>query len=183
MRIAKLRVTKFLFAVVSIANVLLLVWQFSPHVISGMTLSTPATNVEPQADLRQHAGPSISKEKVPNFQSKSEGQRLSCVKNSQHKKRVLFFFGTRPEINKMAPVIKTFRMTSNSTFTTLAIFTGQHQDLIKPFELFWNVSADFHLRGTMQKQQTLTALTGRLFGAIEDNIQPCDNDVWVVQGP
>jgi len=58
-------------------------------------------------------------------------------------RRVLFFFGTRPEIIKMAPVIRLFRakMKEGSLFRPLAVFTGQHVDLISPFERFWDITA------------------------------------------
>lgn len=185
MTVASLRVASYFLASVSIANVILFVWQFNTHVFSGTTSSAlDIGHMEPE-DLRLHTEqPRLRQKKLADHESKSEGRRLSCVENSHHNKRVLFFYGTRPEINKMAPVIQTFRTNaSNNTFKPLSIFTGQHVDLIKPFEMFWNMSADFHLRGTMQNQQTLTALTGRLITAIEESISPCaSSDVWVVQG-
>lgn len=98
-------------------------------------------------------------------------------------RRMLFFFGTRPEVIKLAPVIHIFReRATQSGIRTLTVFTGQHIDLIAPLEQFWDVRIDLHISATMERNQTLAALTEKLTHAINAEIEPCPRDIWVVQG-
>jgi len=110
--------------------------------------------------------------------------KLSCGgPRTPRERRVLFFFGTRPELIKLAPVIRLFRdKASESGIHPVAIFTGQHMDLIAPLERFWDVKIDLHISAIMERNQPLAALTEKLTHAIATEIEPCARDVWVVQG-
>ena len=56
------------------------------------------------------------------------------------KTRIFTFFGTRPEIIKMVPVIQTF-VTSNH-LEVITVFTGQHPDHINPFLEIFDIKVD-----------------------------------------
>ena len=47
------------------------------------------------------------------------------------KEQILIFFGTRPEVIKIAPVIQELKKSTKFVVTT--IFTGQHAEIIHPF--------------------------------------------------
>lgn len=59
------------------------------------------------------------------------------------KKRVLLFFGTRPEAIKMAPVA--LELASSKYFEVSIGLSGQHKDLVKPILDFFGLEADFDL--------------------------------------
>lgn len=46
--------------------------------------------------------------------------------SAQNKKRVMFVFGTRPEVSKLGPVI--FEAKREPLIETLIVSTGQHRD-------------------------------------------------------
>jgi len=60
------------------------------------------------------------------------------------KKKVLLFFGTRPEAIKMAPVALALR--ESPFFTPEIGLSGQHKDLVDPILKFFGLKADFDLR-------------------------------------
>jgi UDP-N-acetylglucosamine 2-epimerase (non-hydrolysing) len=94
-------------------------------------------------------------------------------------KRVLFVIGTRPELIKLAPVIREAR--SRPGVLPLVCFTGQHTDLVRELAPFFDIYADIDL-DVMRPGQDLTSLTARLLsglGAAMDEVEPA---VVVAQG-
>ena len=55
-------------------------------------------------------------------------------------KRVLCLFGTRPEIIKLAPVLRALGKRA-SAIETLQVASSQHTDLLHPFAAAFGVSA------------------------------------------
>eukprot|EP00038_Savillea_parva_P020735 m.32270 g.32270 ORF g.32270 m.32270 type:complete len:911 (-) comp4879_c0_seq1:154-2886(-) len=100
-------------------------------------------------------------------------------------RRLVLFFGTRPETIKMAPVLAA--LTGNPSKLKgirgfKAVFTGQHPDLVKPFTKFWNIQVDAHVQGTFKASQSLPQLSAALIGQIDASVASCPGDVWLVQG-
>ncbi len=79
---------------------------------------------------------------------------------SDTKTRIFIFFGTRPEIIKLAPVIETFILSGQ--FQVRTIFTGQQPDLVKPFFDILNITIDFYFDHMMAKDQSLPILISKI---------------------
>lgn len=82
----------------------------------------------------------------------------------------IFFFGTRPEIIKMIPVIKTFK--KNNVEVTL-VFTGQHETLVQPF--LEGLEIDLRLK---RDGSSLNKLTSSILSVV-DTFGGTD---WFIQG-
>lgn len=95
------------------------------------------------------------------------------------KKKILCVAGTRPEIIKMAPVVRALRATPWAE--TILAATGQHRQLAD--DAFAEVSLQPDLRfAVMTEDQTLAALTGRLFHVLEPAIAQCRPDLVIAEG-
>lgn len=93
--------------------------------------------------------------------------------------KVLSIVGTRPEAVKMVPVLKELRQQSWCEPTLL--LTGQHRDLLDTALAEFGVQADGDL-DLMQAGQSLGALTGRAFLALEKEISERQPDMILAQG-
>src|SRR5712692_5847902 len=68
------------------------------------------------------------------------------------RQRVLCVFGTRPEVIKLAPVLRALQ--SRADIDTLVVSSGQHTSLLYPFLDFFGIKLDEDLQ-VMQPNQTL----------------------------
>lgn len=82
----------------------------------------------------------------------------------QKKLKILVTVGTRPEIIKLAPVIKELKKFPDK-FETLLVATGQHSELAQNAFRTFNLKTDFDF-GIMQKNQTLSTLTLKLISVL-----------------
>lgn len=94
-------------------------------------------------------------------------------------KKILFFFGTRPEAIKMAPVIKEF--TKDKRFRITIAVSAQHRDMLdqvlKLFRLRASVDLDL-----MRPKQSLFDLTTRVLTAFEPVLERVKPDLVLVHG-
>lgn len=95
------------------------------------------------------------------------------------KKRVLCIAGTRPEIIKMAPVIRALRATPWAEVVVAG--SGQHQELAESAFAAFGIAPDLDL-AVMAEGQTLGGLTGRLFEGLEPLLRDAAPDLVVAQG-
>lgn len=95
-------------------------------------------------------------------------------------KRILVLFGTRPEVIKLAPVVKELRRRSGE-FETIACSTGQHREMLDQAMGVFQLKADLDLN-LMTPGQTLAGLTSLLFKAIDNAIEETKPDAIIVQG-
>lgn len=87
--------------------------------------------------------------------------------------------GTRPEVIKMAPVVKELRQ--RCEFECHLISTGQHESLTRQaFEMF-DLCPDEDLR-MMRPGQDLPGLTSRMITAVSEALAGCGADIVLVQG-
>jgi UDP-N-acetylglucosamine 2-epimerase (non-hydrolysing) len=94
-------------------------------------------------------------------------------------KRILFFFGTRPEAIKMAPVVQTFARDKRFR-TTLAVSAQHRQMLDQVFGLFrLRANVDLNL---MRPGQSLSGLTTRVLNSFEPVLERAKPDLVVVHG-
>ena len=92
------------------------------------------------------------------------------------KVKILIVFGTRPEVIKVAPVIRIMQQSENVELYLCN--TGQHKEMILPlFDLF-KFLPDFTLN-TMVAGQGLTSLTTRLITSLDEIIRSL-NPEWVL---
>lgn len=93
-------------------------------------------------------------------------------------KKLMFIFGTRPEVVKMAPVIL---QAKKNGYKPVLCFTGQHKDLVIPFMTFFNLKADYDLN-VMKPNQSLCDLTAGILSALKKVLDLEKPDMVFVQG-
>jgi len=101
-------------------------------------------------------------------------------KGSLKKKfHVCVAFGTRPEVIKLAPVVRAFRAVAGVRVTVLA--TGQHRTMMEEAMQVFGLKADVDLR-VMKKGQTLFHVTERVLHETGEFLSRQPVDLMVVQG-
>lgn len=93
--------------------------------------------------------------------------------------KVLVLFGTRPEVIKLAPVVRELR--NNHSFQSIAVSSGQHADLIKPFVELFGIKIDHDLQ-IMSANQTLNSICSAAVTALDKILESEKPDVILVQG-
>lgn len=92
--------------------------------------------------------------------------------------RVLCAIGTRPEVIKMAPVIKALR---KQGLDVCVLATAQHRGLLDQMLGAFDLHPDWDL-DAMQPDQTLASLTGRLVPALDGILREARPEVVLAQG-
>ena len=80
------------------------------------------------------------------------------------KPKILCIVGTRPEIIKMAPVIRSLQAVP--TLDVQVLSSGQHRELLRPLIEWFELTIDIDLN-VMSHGQSLAELTGRLMPELE----------------
>lgn len=94
--------------------------------------------------------------------------------------RVITLFGTRPEVIKLAPVIRALRAQPD-VFSALAVASGQHTDLLYPFVELFGLRIDHDLR-VMEPRQTPSDVCARVLAGFDPILVRERPDVLLVQG-
>lgn len=94
--------------------------------------------------------------------------------------RVLCLFGTRPEIIKLAPVLRALERRGDR-FRVRNVASSQHTDLLHPFARHFGVRIDDDL-GVMEADQTPTQVASRVLAGLEPILARERPDVLLVQG-
>ena len=94
-------------------------------------------------------------------------------------KEVLCIIGTRPEVIKMAPVIRALRATPGVSVQVLS--SGQHRDLLAPLIDWFELTIDADL-GVMTEDQSLAELTARLMRVFGQRFAASRPDLVLAQG-
>ncbi|MDD5643866.1 MAG: UDP-N-acetylglucosamine 2-epimerase (non-hydrolyzing) [bacterium] len=96
-------------------------------------------------------------------------------------KKVAVLLGTRPEVIKLAPVIKELK-TRKKYFKVYVVATGQHREMADSFLRCFNIKVDLNLN-IMRENQTLTEVTSGILAKFEKEV--CDRyhpNLIMVQG-
>jgi UDP-N-acetylglucosamine 2-epimerase (non-hydrolysing) len=93
---------------------------------------------------------------------------------------VLTVFGTRPEIIKLAPVLRHLEHDS-TTFRTINVSSGQHTDLLVPFVKLFNIRVDHDLK-VMRPGQPLNLLFSRVLSELDPILESERPGLVLVQG-
>lgn len=96
------------------------------------------------------------------------------------RRKVMTIFGTRPEGNKMIPVIRALRQHAD-WFDVVVVSTGQHREqLDQVFEAF-HMKPDYDL-AVMQHRQTLTGTLVRMLTGLDELLEQEKPDLVMVHG-
>jgi len=93
--------------------------------------------------------------------------------------RVLVIFGTRPEVIKLAPIIRALQ--TDHRVTPVVCSTGQHKEMLDQMFDVLHLAPD-HQLGLMRDRQTLSSLTGLAVERLSEVIRLERPDAVVVQG-
>jgi len=94
--------------------------------------------------------------------------------------RILFFFGTRPEAIKMAPLIKEFQKSSGGIDVKICV-SAQHREMLDQVLHFFEIQPDFDLN-IMQQNQDLFDITIEALKGINEVMSRYKPDCLIVQG-
>ena len=96
------------------------------------------------------------------------------------KTRIYIFFGTRPEVIKLSPIIQKLRTSQH--FELKTVFTGQQPDLIKPFLQLFEIKVDVDFIHVMTRNQSLPQLISKIMTVADKSISHRPSDIWMIQG-
>jgi UDP-N-acetylglucosamine 2-epimerase (non-hydrolysing) len=94
--------------------------------------------------------------------------------------KVLTLFGTRPEVIKLAPVIRALEERPRR-FRTVNVASGQHTDLLYPLARAFGLRLDHDLE-VMAPGQTPSQVCGRVLAALDPILEQERPDVVLIQG-
>lgn len=94
--------------------------------------------------------------------------------------KILSIIGTRPEVIKMAPVIREIR-NRGAVFESTVVVTGQHREMSQPYLDLFGIQADADL-AIMQKNQTLDSIFVNILSALPALLNRIEPDILLVQG-
>lgn len=97
----------------------------------------------------------------------------------QDRIQVAVVLGTRPEVIKLAPVIRALEASGRAR--PWVVSTGQHREILEDGLAMFGIVPDVDLR-VMETDQTPTAVAARVLSAIEDVLAARRPDWVVVQG-
>lgn len=95
-------------------------------------------------------------------------------------KVVLSMIGTRPEVIKMAPVIKELSKHPKEIHSAVCV-TGQHRELLAQGMTIFGIKPDFDLE-VMEPDQRLSSLTSSLFERLDAVVKEVEPDWLLAQG-
>ena len=95
------------------------------------------------------------------------------------KRKVMSVFGTRPEANKMCPLVK--ELESREEIESLVCVTAQHREMLDQMLEAFDVHPQFDL-DIMEKQQTLTTITSKATLGLEKVLQDVKPDIVLIHG-
>ncbi|MFA5551569.1 MAG: UDP-N-acetylglucosamine 2-epimerase (non-hydrolyzing) [Trueperaceae bacterium] len=98
---------------------------------------------------------------------------------SRNRPRVIAAFGTRPEANKMAPVVKALR--ALGSLDVLTLVTGQHREQLASSLASFGLEPDADL-AVMTPRQSLAELMGRIVPAAAARLKELEADYVLVHG-
>lgn len=96
------------------------------------------------------------------------------------KKNILFVFGTRPEVIKLAPVILELKKYP-SDYNVIICNTEQQKELSNQTLTYFGLKADINL-DCMRENQTLAGVQSRILTSLEKIFEENNIDATVVQG-
>ncbi len=93
--------------------------------------------------------------------------------------KIMIVFGTRPEVIKLAPLIKLLKV--DKSFNLTLVSTAQHRELLDQMVDFFDLSVDYDL-GLMKKGQSLSYLTKAIIKNLNNIIKLEEPRLLIVHG-
>lgn len=103
-----------------------------------------------------------------------------CASPTGDRPKVLFLFGTRPEVIKLAPVIRELGKAERGMDVT-TVCSGQHHDLVNSLLTLFDISPDHDLK-VMQVRQTPGDVCSRVLKRLGPIVAQKTPDLMIVQG-
>ena len=97
----------------------------------------------------------------------------------EDKDLITFIMGTRPEIIKLAPLIKGFQR--NRTFKVRVVLTGQHLEMADNLLKLFEIKEDLNLR-LMKSNQSLSHITTKVIKGLKDEFSNYFPKLVFIQG-
>jgi UDP-N-acetylglucosamine 2-epimerase (non-hydrolysing) len=97
------------------------------------------------------------------------------------KKKVLIVMGTRPEVIKLAPIVRAIKEEGQDSMEAVVLVTAQHRDLLDQTLEVFNIVPDYDL-DLMSKDQSIAAVCVGVLEGVGEVIKKERPDVVVVQG-
>jgi UDP-N-acetylglucosamine 2-epimerase len=107
-------------------------------------------------------------------------ERVLSSSDLTRPKRVLVLFGTRPEVIKLAPVVRALRRRPLD-FVVRIVSTGQHREMVQQALEDFGLGIDVQL-DAMSSAKSLGRLTGALFSDLDQLFEVETPDWVIVQG-
>ena len=95
------------------------------------------------------------------------------------KRTVMSIFGTRPEANKMCPLVR--ELESRGEIESIVCVTAQHREMLDQMLAAFDVHPDYDLN-IMEKRQTLSTITAKAMTGLEGILQKVRPDIVLVHG-
>lgn len=95
--------------------------------------------------------------------------------------KICVFIGTRPELIKLAPVIRALKASPAAPWRVVTVFTGQHEELVTQAADVFAIAPDRQLH-IARHDDSLAALSARLLVAVDDLLKQDEPDLAIVQG-
>ncbi len=89
-------------------------------------------------------------------------------------------FGTRPEVIKLAPVLRGLQQ-FRTALQTITVNSGQHRELLDPFLQLLKIAPDFDL-GVMRSRQSPSEVCARVLAGLEEIVRSQRPELILVQG-
>lgn len=105
---------------------------------------------------------------------------VASLGNSSRQRKILTLFGTRPEIIKLAPIMRALQAMPEA-FAAINVSSSQHTDLLAPLIQLFGLRLDYDLK-VMQPNQTLSSLASRVLAALDPILVDERPDLVLVQG-
>ena len=93
--------------------------------------------------------------------------------------KISIVFGTRPEVIKLAVLIKEFEQ--NKSVVLNVCFTGQHKEMVLPLIDFFELPVHNYL-DVMKPNQSLATLTSNIMASMDSYLEAVKPDIVFVQG-
>jgi UDP-N-acetylglucosamine 2-epimerase (non-hydrolysing) len=91
----------------------------------------------------------------------------------------MIVFGTRPEVIKLAPLIRELK--ADQRMETIVCSTGQHHEMLKDIIKYFEIDVDVNLQ-VMQPNQKLYSLTARCLERLGEQVETLKPSAVVAQG-
>lgn len=99
---------------------------------------------------------------------------------SENRRNILVVFGTRPDVVKLAPVVRALYR-ADDAFRTTSVMTAQHRDLVAPILKFFDLHPDYDL-DVMRPEQTSTGIAAEVMTKIASVYNRESPDMVIVLG-